>query len=219
MAALTWDGTGTRFYEMGTKKGVLYPYNTAQTKYGTGVAWNGLTAVTESPSGAEATDLWADDIKYGSMRSTEDYGFTIEAYTYPDEFGPCDGSAEATPGVFIGQQPRTMFGFSWVTTQGNDVNPNNAGYKLHLVWGATASPSEKAYTTINDSPDAITFSWECETNPVAVSGYNPTAVMTIDSVTADPTDLAALEAKLYGDESNEPTLPTPDEVIAIFRQE
>lgn len=219
MAALTWDGTGTRFYEMGTKKGVLYPYNTAQTKYGTGVAWNGLTAVTESPSGAEATDLWADDIKYGSMRSAEDYGFTIEAYTYPDEFGPCDGSVEATPGVFIGQQPRTMFGFSWVTTQGNDVNPNNAGYKLHLVWGATASPSEKAYTTINDSPDAITFSWECETNPVTVSGHNPTAVMTIDSLKADPTDLAALEAKLYGDESNEPTLPTPDEVIAIFRQE
>lgn len=219
MAALTWDGTGTRFYEMGTKKGVLYPYNTAQTKYGTGVAWNGLTAVTESPSGAEATDLWADDIKYGSMRSAENYGFTIEAYTYPDEFGPCDGSVEATPGVFIGQQPRTMFGFSWVTTQGNDVNPNNAGYKLHLVWGATASPSEKAYTTINDSPDAITFSWECETNPVTVSGHNPTAVMTIDSLKADPTDLAALEAKLYGDESNEPTLPTPDEVIAIFRQE
>lgn len=219
MAALTWDGTGTRFYEMGTKKGVLYPYNTAQTKYGKGVAWNGLTAVTESPSGAEATDLWADDIKYGTMRSAEDYGFTIEAYTYPPEFGPCDGSAEAKPGVFIGQQPRTMFGFSWVTTQGNDVNPNNAGYKLHIVWGATASPSEKAYTTINDSPDAITFSWECETNPVAVSGYNPTAVMTIDSVTADPTDLAALEAKLYGDESNEPTLPTPDEVIAMFAQE
>lgn len=219
MAALTWDGTGTRFYEMGTKKGVLYPYNTAQTKYGTGVAWNGLTAVTESPSGAEATDLWADDIKYGSMRSAENYGFTIEAYTYPDEFGPCDGSVEASPGVFIGQQPRTMFGFSWVTTQGNDVNPNNAGYKLHLVWGATASPSEKAYTTINDSPDAITFSWECETNPVTVSGHNPTAVMTIDSLKADPTDLAALEAKLYGDESNEPTLPTPDEVIAIFRQE
>mgnify|MGYP001224197964 FL=1 len=219
MAALTWDGTGTRFYEMGTKKGVLYPYNTAQTKYGTGVAWNGLTAVTESPSGAEATDLWADDIKYGSMRSAENYGFTIEAYTYPDEFGPCDGSAEASAGVFICQKPRTMFGFSWVTTQGNDVNPNNAGYKLHLVWGATASPSEKAYTTINDSPDAITFSWECETNPVTVSGHNPTAVMTIDSLKADPTDLAALEAKLYGDESNEPTLPTPDEVIAIFRQE
>lgn len=219
MAALTWDGTGTRFYEMGTKKGVLYPYNTEQKKYGNGVAWNGLTAVTESPSGAEATDLWADDIKYGSMRSVENYGFTIEAYTYPDEFGPCDGSAEASTGVFIGQQPRTMFGFSWVTTQGNDVNPNNAGYKLHLVWGATASPSEKAYTTINDSPDAITFSWECETNPVTVSGHNPTAVMTIDSLKADPTDLAALEAKLYGDESNEPTLPTPDEVIAIFRQD
>ena len=123
MAALTWDGTGTRFYEMGTKKGVLYPYNTAQTKYGNGVAWNGLTAVTESPSGAEATDLWADDIKYGTMRSAEDYSFTIEAYTYPPEFGPCDGSAEAKPGVFIGQQPRTMFGCSWVTSQGNDVNP------------------------------------------------------------------------------------------------
>lgn len=221
MAALTWDGTGTRFYEMGTKKGVLYPYNTEQSKYGNGVAWNGLTAVTESPSGAEATDLWADDIKYGSMRSAEDYGFTIEAYTYPEEFGPCDGSAEAGPGVFIGQQPRTMFGFSWVTTQGNDVNPNNAGYKLHLVWGATASPSEKAYTTINDSPDAITFSWECKTNPVAVTGHNPTAVMTIDSLKADPTDLAELEKKLYGtsEPDAQPTLPSPDEVIAIFRQE
>lgn len=218
MAALTWDGTGTRFYEMGTKKGVLYPYNTEQNEYGNGVAWNGLTAVTESPSGAEATDLWADDIKYGSMRSAEDYGFTIEAYTYPEEFGPCDGSAEAKPGVFIGQQPRTMFGFSWVTTQGNDVNPNNAGYKLHLVWGATASPSEKAYTTINDSPDAITFSWECETNPVAVSGYSPTAVMTIDSTKANSTKLAELEKKLYGDESNEPALPSPDAVIAMFNE-
>ena len=221
MAALTWDGTGTRFYEMGTKKGVLYPYNTEQNKYGNGVAWNGLTAVTESPSGAEATDLWADDIKYGSMRSAEDYGFTIEAYTYPEEFGPCDGSAEAKPGVFIGQQPRTMFGFSWVTTQGNDVNPNNAGYKLHLVWGATASPSEKAYTTINDSPDAITFSWECETNPVAVTGHNPTAVMTIDSLKANPTKLAALEKKLYGssEPDAQPTLPSPDEVIAMFNEE
>lgn len=215
MAALTWDGTGQRYFETGTKKGVLYPYNTESKRYDTGVAWNGLTAVTESPSGAEATDLYADDIKYASMRSAEDFGFTIESYTYPPEFGKCDGSAEVADGVYIGQQDRSMFGFSYVTTIGNDVSAT-AGYKLHLIWGATASPSEKAYTTVNDSPDAITFSWECETNPAAVTGHKNTASMTIDSTRADEEKLKKLEKKLYGDESNEPTLPTPDEVIAIF---
>ena len=174
MAALTWDGTGQRFWETGTKKGVVYPYDTAQSKYTGGVAWNGLTAVTESPSGAEETALYADDMKYGSMRSAEEYGFTIEAYTYPEEFAVLDGTAapEGVEGVYLGQQSRGVFGFSYVTTIGNDVT-NEAGYKLHLIYGATASPSEKAYTSINDSPEAITFSWECTTNPVTVAGYDP----------------------------------------------
>lgn len=219
MAKLVWDAEGTRFYEMGTKKGVLYPYDAKQKRYSTGVAWNGLTAFTESPSGAEATDLWADDIKYGSMRSAEDYGFTIEAYTYPDEFAACDGSASPVTGVYVGQQTRSMFGFSCVTTLGNDVNPNDAGYKLHLVWGATASPSEKSYTTINDSPDAITFSWECETNPVAFTSadFKPTASITIDSTKVDGEKLKALEKKLYGDDdAGEPTLPSPDEVLTTL---
>lgn len=217
MAALTWDDTGKRFFETGTKKGVLYPYNTEQSKYGNGVAWNGLTAVTESPSGAESTDLYADDIKYASMRSAEEFGFTIEAYTYPDEFAECDGSAAVANGVYIGQQSRKMFGFSYRTQIGNDLT-DNAGYKLHLIWGATASPSEKAYTTINDSPDAITFSWECETNPASVTGYKNTASMTIDSTKVDAGKLTELEKKLYGDTDTEATLPTPDEVIAIFRE-
>src|SRR5699024_4569008 len=163
MAALVWDATGTREFEMGTKKGVLYPYNLEENSYDNGVAWNGLTAVTESPSGAEATDLYADDIKYASMRSAEDYGITIEAYTYPDEWGQCDGSAEVATGVQIGQQDRVMFAFSWVTTIGDDTT-SNKGYKLHIAYGLTASPSVRAYTTINDSPDAISFSWECESN-------------------------------------------------------
>lgn len=218
MAVLTWDDTGKRFFETGTKKGVLFVYDTAQSRYGNGVAWNGLTGVTESPTGAEATDFYADDIKYASMRSAEDYEFTIESYTYPPEFAECDGSAAVATGVYIGQQARKMFGFSWVTQIGNDVS-DSAGYKLHIVWGATASPSEKAYSSINDSPDAVTFSWDCETNPAAVTGYKNTAVMTIDSTVADPTKLAKLEKKLYGDSAAESTLPTPDEVIAIFAEE
>lgn len=221
MPKLTWDGVGTRFYEMGTKQGVLYPYDAKQKKYTTGVAWNGLTAFTESPSGAEATDLWADDIKYGSMRSAEDFGFTIEAYTYPEEWAACDGSAAPVEGVYVGQQTRSMFGFSCVTTLGNDVSPNDAGYKLHLVWGATASPAEKAYTTVNDSPDAITFSWECETNPVAfttIADLKPTASITIDSTKVNATKLAELEKKLYGsaEPDVQPTLPSPDEVLTIL---
>lgn len=215
MAALAWDSTGTRRYQSGTRKGVLYVYNTGTSSYTTGVAWNGLTGVTESPSGAETTDLYADDIKYASMRSTEDYSFTIEAYDYPDAFAECDGSAEVANGVHIGQQKRKMFGFSWVTKIGNDVD-EEAGYTIHLVWGATASPSDKAYTTINDSPDAISFSWECDTNPVPVTGFKPTAHMEIDSTKANPTDLVTLEKKLYGDTASEATLPMPDEIIEIM---
>lgn len=217
MAALVWDQTGERYYETGTKKGVVYPYNTTSKSYDKGVAWNGLTAFTESPSGAEETALYADDIKYGSMRSAEDYGFTIEAYTYPDEFAKLDGTASPVAGVYLGQQNRGIFGFSCVTTIGNDVS-NEAGYKLHLVYGATASPSEKSYATINDSPEAITLSWECTTNPVNVTGFDPVASLTIDSTKVDATKLQALEKILYGSGEPDatPRLPLPDEVITLL---
>lgn len=217
MAALVWDQTGERYYETGTKKGVVYPYNTTSKSYDKGVAWNGLTAFTESPSGAEETALYADDIKYGSMRSAEDYGFTIEAYTYPDEFAKLDGTASPVPGVYLGQQNRGVFGFSCVTTIGNDVS-NEAGYKLHLVYGATASPSEKSYATINDSPEAITLSWECTTNPVNVTGFDPVASLTIDSTKVDATKLQELEKILYGSAQPEATarLPLPDEVVTLL---
>lgn len=217
MAALTWDGTGDRLYETGTKKGVVYPLSSGQ--YSNGVAWNGLTAVTESPSGAEETALYADDMKYGSMRSAEEFGFTIEAYTYPDEFAKLDGTESPTEGVYLGQQSRGVFGFSYVTTIGSDQS-TNAGYKLHLIYGATASPSERAYQTINDSPEAITFSWECTTNPVSVTGYNAVGCITIDSTKVDGTKLKTLEDKLYGAGSGgTPTLPLPDEVISILTTE
>lgn len=217
MTVLVWDQTGERYYETGTKKGVVYPYNTQTKSYDKGVAWNGLTAFTESPSGAEETALYADDIKYGSMRSAEDYGFTIEAYTYPDEFAKLDGTASPVAGVYLGQQNRGVFGFSCVTTIGNDVS-NEAGYKLHLVYGATASPSEKSYATINDSPEAITLSWECTTNPVNVTGFDPVASLTIDSTKVDPTKLQALEKILYGSAQPDSTarLPLPDEVITLL---
>lgn len=215
MAKIVWDQTGERLYETGVKKGVLYPMATGGT-YPKGVAWNGLTAVTESPSGAEATPLYADDIKYLTLMSVEEFGGTIEAYTYPKEFEECDGSAELTPGVSIGQQPRKAFGFSYVTTIGNDVDSNKHGYKLHLVYGALASPSEKAYSTISDSPDAITFSWEFTTTPVAVAGFEPTACITIDSTKVEPQKLTALEKKLYGDTEIDPTLPLPNEVATIM---
>lgn len=220
MAALVWDQTGERYYETGTKKGVVYPYNTTSKSYDKGVAWNGLTAFTESPSGAEETALYADDIKYGSMRSAEDYGFTIEAYTYPDEFAKLDGTASPVAGVYLGQQNRGVFGFSCVTTIGNDVS-NEAGYKLHLVYGATASPSEKSYATINDSPEAITLSWECTTNPVNVTGFDPVASLTIDSTKVDATKLQALEKILYGSAQPEATarLPLPDEVITLLTED
>ena len=215
MAKLIWDQTGQRMYETGTRNGVLY-LRDASGAYPAGVAWNGLTAVTESPSGAEPSPLWADDIKYLSLMSVEEFGATIEAYTYPDEFIECDGSAEFAKGVYIGQQPRKTFGFSFKTVLGNDVDFNDHGYKLHLIYGCMASPSEKPYATVNDSPEAITFSWEITTTPVDVPGFRPTASFTLDSTKTDPAKLAALEAILYGGESEEPRLPLPAELATIL---
>lgn len=217
MAKLVWDKTGERLYETGVKNGVLYPM--VDGAYPNGIVWNGLTAVTESPSGAEATALYADDIKYLNLMSAEEFGATVEAYTYPDEFAECDGSASLGTGVTIGQQPRKTFGMSYKTTLGNDVDNDNHGYKLHLIYGAMASPSEKAYSTINDSPEAITFSWELTTTPVNVTGFKPTASLTIDSTKIKPEKLAAIEALLYGDETNNAKLPLPDEIAAIVRAE
>lgn len=214
--ALTWDDTGDRLYETGDKKGVLYSYNTSTKVYENGVAWNGLTAVTESPSGAEATALYADDIKYLNLFSTEEFGATIEAYTYPDEFAECDGSASIATGVTIGQQERKQFGFSYVSTLGNDVEANDYGYKIHLIYGCKASPSEKSYQTINDSPEAITFSWEITTTPVNVTGFKPTASLLIDSTKVDATKLAAFEKILYGSEEAAPRMPLPDEVATLL---
>ena len=214
MSKLIWDKTGERYYETGVKNGVLYAMNNGT--YGTGVAWNGLTAVTESPSGAEASPLYADDIKYLNLLSNEEFGATIEAYTYPDEFAECDGSASLADGVYIGQQKRKTFGLCYRTALGNDVDGNDHGYKLHIIYGALAAPSEKAYATVNDSPEAITFSWEVTTTPVEVTGHKPTASITIDSTKVDATKLAALEAKLYGSESEEPSLPLPDEIATMF---
>ena len=215
MAKLTWDDTGKRLYETGVKQGVLYLLD-EHGAYKNAVAWNGLTAVTESPSGAEATALYADDIKYLSLMSAEEFGATIEAYTYPEEFAQCDGSASLATGVYIGQQARKTFGMCYKTTLGNDVEGNDYGYKLHIIYGAKASPSEKAYATINDSPEAITFSWEITTTPVNVAGFKPTASIVIDSTKADPTCLAALEAKLYGAESGTAELPLPDVVKTLM---
>lgn len=217
MAKLVWDKTGDRLYETGVKNGVLY-IPTAGV-YSKGVAWNGLTAVTESPSGAEATALYADDTKYLSLMSTEEFGATIEAYTYPDEFAACDGSAELADGVMIGQQKRSTFGLCYKTTIGNDTDGNDHGYKLHIIYGALAAPSEKAYASINDSPEAITFSWEITTTPVNVTGAKPTASLVIDSTKADPSKLAALEDILYGKDSepaSEPRLPLPDEIKTLM---
>lgn len=211
---LSWDNSGARLYETGVKNGVLYVQNAGA--YPKGVAWNGLTAVTESPSGAEATPLYADDIKYVELTSEEEFGGTIEAYTYPDEFAECDGSAELAKGVKIGQQKRKVFGLVYKTTLGNDEEGNDHGYKLHLVYGCKAAPSEKAYATINDSPEAITFSWEFTTTPVAVAGHKPTAHIEIDSTKADSTCLAALEAKLFGSENEDPQLPLPDVVKTLM---
>ena len=216
MAVIKWDSTGERFFEMGVKKGVLYPIDN-EGNYTKGVAWNGLTSVAETPDGAEATDLYADDIKYASFRSAEKFGGTIEAYMFPDVWYECDGSAELAPGVYLGQQTRKKFGMSYVTQIGNDVQGEDLGYKLHLVYGATASPSERTYESINDSPDAITFSWDFETTPVGVEGHKPTSLITINSLKADPAKLKALEAILYGTESQEPRLPMPDEVYTLMK--
>lgn len=215
MTKIVWDKTGERFYETGVSKGVLY-VQSAEGAYPKGVAWNGLTAVTESPSGAEATPLYADDTKYLNLMSTEEFGATIEAYTYPDEFAQCDGSAELATGVTIGQQPRKTFGMCYRTALGNDVDGNNHGYKLHIIYGALAAPSEKGYTTINDSPEAITFSWEVSTTPVNVTGFKPTASLVIDSTKVAKEKLAALETLLYGGESTEAKLPLPDEIAATI---
>lgn len=212
---LTWDDLGKRFYETGVKQGVLYPQ--VGGAYPKGVAWNGLTAVTESPSGAEPTPLYADDIKYLELTSNEEFGCTIEAYTYPDEFKACNGEATLAEGVTIGQQTRVPFGFCYKTVLGNDEKKNDYGYKLHLVYGATASVSEKAFQTINDSPEAITFSWEVTTTPVAVKGFKPTAILTIDSTTIAADKLTALEDILYGKDEAEARLPLPDEIAEIVK--
>lgn len=225
MAKLVWDQVGQKLYETGTDHGVLFTQNSDGT-YANGVAWNGLTAFTESPSGAEKTDLWADNIKYVSLRSAEDYGATIEAYTYPDEYKPCIGEAEVVTGVNFGQQPRKAFGFVCRTNVGNDIEMETHGYKIHIVYGCTASPSERAYQTINDSPEAITFSWEISSTPVPITatGYEnmkPTASITIDSTkfteTAAKAKLTALEDKLFGTDNSEPELPTPDWIITNFK--
>lgn len=212
MSKLVWDEAGKRFYETGVKQAVLYTKG-EDGAYSKGVAWNGITAVTESPSGAEATALYADDTKYLNLVSAEEFGATIEAYTYPDEFAECDGSVEAATGVYLGQQPRKTFGLCYRTSVGNDVDNNDHAYKLHLVYGALAAPSEKSYATVNDSPEAITFSWEVTTTPVEVTGHKPTASITIDSRKCSKEKLAALEAILYGDTNAEARLPLPDEII------
>ena len=223
MSKLKWDQTGERLYETGVKNGVLYPLSSEGT-YSGGVAWNGLTAVTESPSGAEATPLYADDIKYLNLFSTEEFGATVEAYTYPDEFAECDGSKSIANGVFIGQQPRKTFGMCYRTALGNDTEGSDHGYKLHIIYGAKAAPTEKAYATINDSPEAITFSWELSTTPVNVTGFKPTASVVIDSTKCNAEKLASLEEILYGkdpstlggEDGTEPRLPLPDEIKTLI---
>jgi hypothetical protein len=215
MAKIVWDESGKRLYETGVKNGVLYIQDETGA-YAKGVAWNGLTAVTESPSGAEATPLYADDIKYLELFSAEEFGATIEAYTYPEEFEACDGSASLGTGVTIGQQDRKTFGLCYRTVLGNDVKSNEYGYKLHLIYGAKAAPSEKGYQTINDSPEAITFSWEVTTTPVNVAGFKPTASVTIDSTKIDAAKLKTIEDMLYGTESVEAKLPLPDELKTIL---
>lgn len=214
MSKLIWDASGERHYETGVKKGVLYPQ--VAGAYPKGVAWNGLTAVTESPSGAEPTPLYADDIKYLELMSKEEFGGTIEAYMYPEEFAACNGETELTDGVTIGQQSRQGFGLCYRTVLGNDTEKDSYGYKLHLVYGAMAAVSERAYATINDSPEAITFSWEFTTTPVEVTGHEPTSIVTINSTKVGAEKMAALEKILYGDENAEARLPLPDEVLTII---
>lgn len=215
MTKIQWDQTGERLYETGVDHGVLYIPNEAGD-YDNGVGWNGLVTVTETPSGAEANPMYADNIKYINLFSAEEFGGTIEAFTYPDEFVQFDGGALVSGGVTVGQQSRPVFGLSYRTILGNDLQSNDHGYKLHLVWGAQASPSEKGYSTINDSPEAITFSWEFTTTPLGVTGFKPTSLITVDSTKVTPANLAALELILYGTTGVDPRLPTPDEVLALF---
>lgn len=214
MAKIIWDNAGEKRYETGVDHGVLYPQ--VSGAYPKGVAWNGLTTVTESPSGAEANPVYADNIKYLNLYSAEEFGASVEAYTYPDEFAVCDGSAEIAGGVMIGQQDRQPFGMCYRTIIGNDTEGSNHGYKLHIIYGAMASPTEKAYTSVNDSPEAITFSWELTTTPVAVTGHKPTASLTIDSTKTSKEKMAAIEDILYGSESEEARLPLPDEIVTII---
>ena len=216
MAKLVWDQTGEKLYETGVEKGVLYPQGEGGT-YPTGVAWNGLSAVTESPSGAEASPVYADNQKYLNLMSAEEFGATVEAYMYPEEFAECDGSKEIAPGVYAGQQNRKAFGMCYKTLLGNDTDGTDHGYKLHLIYNALAAPSEKAYSTVNDSPEAMALSWELSTTPVAVkAGVKPTACLTIDSTKVSKEGLAALEAELYGTEEKPARLPLPAEVISII---
>lgn len=214
MTALVWDATGEHFYETGVDHGVLYI--PTEGVYSKGVAWNGLTGVTESPSGAESNPQYADNIKYLNLISAEEWAGTIEAFTYPDEFAACNGEKQLVVGVTVGQQSRSTFGMSYRTKIGNDTDGSDHAYKIHLLYGLTASPSEKAYTTVNDSPEAVTFSWEASSVPVNVNGMLPTSSITIDSRTADPTKLAELEKILYGGEEAEPRLPLPDEVKTLM---
>lgn len=215
MAKLEWDVTGSRYWETGVSNGVLYKKKDSKW---VGVAWSGLTGVTESPSGAELTDLWADNIKYASIRSTETFGATIEAYTYPDEFAECDGSAAYVDGVYLGQQNRAAFCLAYKTKVGNDTQDEaDDGYKIHIIYNATASPSEKAYATVNDSPEAITFSWEINTNPLNVTGYKPVSTIVIDSRKVKDTALTAIEEKLFGSASTEAELPEPDGLLALLK--
>lgn len=211
---LKWDQISEKLYETGTDRGVLFV--AADGNYGEGVSWNGLTAVNQSPSGAEATPHYADNMKYLNIMSNEDFGFSIEAFMYPDEFGPCDGSAELTKGVRIGQQKRSTFGFAYRTIIGNDVDGNDYGYKIHLIYGALASPSERGYATVNESTEPMTMSWECTTTPVEVTGHRPTAHIEIDSTKVDAAKLAAFEEILYGKDDTAARLPLPDEVATLL---
>lgn len=216
MSVLVWDNTGEKYFETGVDHGVLYPWDAANNTYANGVVWNGLTGVTNSPDGAEPTDLWADNIKYATLRSAETFGATIEAYTYPDEFAECDGSATPKTGVHIGQQSRKPFGFCYRTKVGSDTDTDASMYKIHVIYNATASPSERAYETVNDSPDAITFSWEVTTTPVNITGYKPTSEIVIDVWKLSTADKTALENKLYGSTTTEATLPDPDDLLALI---
>lgn len=218
MAALTWDDAGKRLYETGIDRAVLYIPTTTSgvTAYSKGVAWNGLTGVTESPSGAEATSLYANNAKYLNLYSAEDLGITINAYTYPEEFEECDGSVELGDGLSIGQQNRKTFGLTYRTLVGNDTDGQDHGYKIHIVYGLTASPSEKEYASINDSPKEVDFSWECTSTPVSVTGHKPTSLVIIDSTKATAAQIKAIEDKLYGTASEEASLPLPDEIATIM---